>query len=84
MAWARADAGQLGLEHAGEGEQVVALVLQRHAHRADAPRVLGLAGGELFDDEVEQLPPGRQVRAGQGEDVVAQPVHERPDVAGEA
>jgi hypothetical protein len=31
--------GQLGVEHAGEGEQVVTLVLQGDAHRADAPRV---------------------------------------------
>ncbi len=30
------DAGQLGIAHAGEGEQGVALVLQRDAHRADA------------------------------------------------
>jgi hypothetical protein len=44
MAWARAMAASFGIEHAGEGEQVVALVLQRDAHRADAPRVLGLAG----------------------------------------
>jgi hypothetical protein len=50
--------GQLGVEHAGEGEQVVALVLQGDAHRADAPWVLGLAGGQLGDEEVEQLPPG--------------------------
>ena len=78
------DAGQLGVEHAGEGEQVVALVLQGDAHRADAPRVLGLAGHQLRDDEVEQLPPGRQVRAGYGQDVVAQPLDERSDVAGEA
>jgi hypothetical protein len=33
--------------------------------------------------EVEQLSPRRQVRAGQGENVVAQPVHERSDIAGQ-
>ena len=75
------DAGQLGVEHAGEGEQVAALVLQGGAHRADAPRVLGFAGCQLGDDEVEQLSPRRHGRAGQGENVVAQPVHERSDVA---
>jgi len=37
------DVGQLAIEHAGESEQGVALVLQRNAHRADASRVLGLA-----------------------------------------
>jgi hypothetical protein len=58
--------------------------LQGDAHRADAPRVLGLAGYQLRGDEVEQLSPGHQVRAGQGEDVVAQPLNERSDVAGEA
>ena len=77
------DLGQPGIEHAGKGEQLVTLVLQGDAHRADAPRVLRLAGGELGDDEVEQLAPGRQVRAGQGQDVVAQPVQERSDVAGQ-
>jgi hypothetical protein len=82
MAWARGR-GQLGVEHAGEGEQVVALVLQRDPHRADASRVLRLASRQLLDDEVEQLTPGGQVRAGQGEDVVAQPVEERADVASE-
>ncbi len=78
------DDGQLGVEHAGEGEQVVALVLQRDTHRADASRVLGLAGQQLRDDEVEQLSPRRQVRAGQGQNVAAQPLDERSDVAGEA
>jgi hypothetical protein len=77
------DAGQLGVEHAGEGEQVIALVLQRDAHRADVPHVLGLADHQLRDDEVEQLPPRRQVRAGQGQDVVAQPMDECLDVAGQ-
>ena len=62
---------------------MVTLVLQGDAHRADPSRVLGLAGGELGDDEVEQLAPGGQVRAGQSQDVVAQPVHERVDLTGE-
>src|SRR4029453_6172999 len=75
---------QFALEQAGEGEQVVALVLQGDAHRADAPRVLGLAGHQLCNDEVEQLSPRRQVGAGQGQDVMAQPLDERSDVAGEA
>ena len=78
------DAGQFGIEHAGEGEQVVALVLQGDAHRTDASRVLGLAGHQFRDDEVEQLPPRRQVRAGQGQNVVAQPLDKRSGVAGEA
>ena len=78
------DASQRGVEHAGEGKQVVTLVLQRDTHRADAPRVLGLAGHQLRDDEVEQFSPRRQVRPGQGQDVVAQPMDERSHVAGEA
>jgi len=77
------DAGQLGIEQAGRGEQVVALDLQRDTHRADASCVLRLAGRWLRDDEVEQLPPRRQGRAGQGQNVVVQPVHECPDVVGE-
>ena len=77
------DVGQLGVEHAGEGEQGVALVLQRDPHRADAPHVLRLAGGQFFNDEVEQLSPRGQVRAGQRQDVMAQPVDERSDVTSE-
>ena len=30
------DPGEFPIEHAGEREQVIALVLQRDAHRADA------------------------------------------------
>ena len=37
------DGGQFFVEHAGEGEQIVALILQRDAHRANAPCILGLA-----------------------------------------
>ena len=36
------DAGQFLVEHASEGEQVVTLVPQRDAHRANAPQVLRL------------------------------------------
>jgi hypothetical protein len=49
-----ADPGEFRIEHAGERQQVITLVLQRDAHRADASRILRLAGGELLDDEVEQ------------------------------
>ncbi len=58
------DRGQLVVKRAGEGEQVIALVLQRDAHRAEVSWVLGLAGGKLLDDEVEQLSPRCQGRAG--------------------
>jgi len=37
------DVGQLAIEHAGESEQGVALVLQRDTHRADASGIPGLA-----------------------------------------
>ena len=77
------DVGQLGVEHAGKGKQVVVLVLQGDPHRADAPRVLVLAGGELGDDEVEHFAPGRQVWASQGQNVLAQPVHEGSDITTE-
>ena len=59
------DVGQFLIEHAGESKQVVALVLQRDAHGADASRVLGLAARQLLDDEVEQLLPGGQGWPGQ-------------------
>ena len=77
------DGGQFLIEHAGESEQVVALVLQRDAHGADVSRVLGLAARQLLDDEVEQLLPGGQRRPGQRQNVMAQPLGERSDVAGQ-
>ena len=63
------DHGQPDIEHASKGEQVVALVLKGDAHRANASCVLGLAGGEFGDDEVEQLAPGGQVWAGESQNV---------------
>ena len=77
------DRGQLAIEHAGEGEQVVALVLQRDPHRADVSCIPGLALRQLLDDEVEQLSPRGKRRSGQGENVVAQPLNKRSDVAGQ-
>ena len=77
------DVGQLAIEHAGEGEQGVALVLQRDTHRADASEIRGLALRQLLDEEVEQRLPGGQGRAGQCQNVMAQPLGERPDVAGQ-
>jgi len=78
------DVGQLRVEHTAEGEQVVALVLQRDAHRTDVPWILGLAGREFRDDKVEQQLPGGQDWSGQGQNVMAQPLGERSDIAGQA
>ena len=54
------DTGQLRVEHAGEGEQIVALVPQRDAHQPDAPRILRLEALQFIGDEVEQLLPRGQ------------------------
>ncbi len=78
------DVGQFGVEHASEGEQVVALVLQRHAQRANAPQVLRLTFRQLLDDEVEQHLPRGQARPSQRQNVMAQPLSERSDVAGQS
>ena len=50
--------------------------------RANASRILMLAPAQLIDDEVEQLLPNGQARTGQSQNVVAQPLSERSDVAG--
>src|SRR5471032_2402333 len=76
------DRGQLVVEHAGEREQVVALILQRHAYRADASRIIRLAPLHLGGDKIEQVLSNLQARTGQRQNVVAQPCGERPDVAG--
>jgi hypothetical protein len=67
------DAGQFPVEHASEGEQIVALVPQRDAHWVNAPRILWLETLQFIGDEVEQLSPRRQLRSGQRQNVVAQP-----------
>jgi len=77
------DVSQFVIEHAGEGEQGAALVLQRDTHRANASRILGLAARQLLDDEVEQ-----HLLSGQGwtrkrQNIMAQPLDERSDVAGQ-
>ena len=37
------DGGQFSVENTGESEQIIALVLQRDAHRANPPCIFGLA-----------------------------------------
>ena len=60
------DGAQLAVEHAGEREQVVALVLERDAHGADAllvpVLVPVLARLQFGDDEVEYLLPRGETR----------------------
>jgi hypothetical protein len=51
------------------------------AQRADAPHIVGFAPCEFRNDEVEQLLPRGQRRAGQCQDVMVQPLGERWDVA---
>jgi hypothetical protein len=77
------DGGQLLIEHAGEGEQIVTLVLQRDAHRTDASHIFGFALRQQLNDEIKQLLPGGQNWPGQRQNVMAQPLGERPNVAGQ-
>jgi len=44
---------------------------------------LGLATHQLLDDEIKQQLPRGQSRSGQRQDIMAQPLGEHPDVAGE-
>ena len=76
------DRSQLVVEHAGEREQVVALVLQRDAYWADATRIGKLPPTELYGDEIENFITNFQVRTGQGQNIVGEPGDERSDVAG--
>ena len=78
------DSGQFVIEHTSEGEQIVALILQRDAYRADTSCILGLAARQFRDDEVEQRLARGQGRPGQCQNIMAQPVRERADVAGDA
>ena len=78
------DGDQLFIKHAGEAEQIITLVLQRDAHWADAPWILGLPVCQFLDDEVKQHLARGQRRAGKRQNVMAQPLRQRPHVAGEA
>jgi len=75
------DHRQLVVEDAGEREQIIALVLQRRAHRPDAARIIHLAPFHLGDDEIEHLFSDVQARTGQRQDVVGEPGGERSNVA---
>ena len=77
------DCSQLVVEHAGEREQVVALILQRDAYRADATRIDRFAPAKLCDDEIENLVADVQAWTGQREDVVGEPSDECSDVDGQ-
>ena len=76
------DGGQFAVENTGEGEQIVALVLQCDAHRANPPCILRLTLRQFRDDEIEQNLPGRLGRTSQHQHVVAQPLREHSHVAG--
>src|SRR3954463_2107268 len=80
MSWSWAMAASFS-SSTPEGEQVVALVLQRDAHRANASGVLGLTALQFRDDEVKQHLPSSRARSGQRQNVMAQPLGEQSDVA---
>jgi hypothetical protein len=57
--------------------------LQRDTHRADASCISGLPVRQFVDDEVEQRLPGSQGWACKRQNVMAQPLGERSNVAGQ-
>uniref|UniRef100_UPI001589ED68 hypothetical protein n=1 Tax=Burkholderia ambifaria TaxID=152480 RepID=UPI001589ED68 len=75
------DRREFAVKYASEREQIIALVLQRHAQRADAAQIEPLALTQLLDDEVEQRLALGQRWPGQRQDVVTEPLGERADVA---
>jgi hypothetical protein len=83
MPWLRGDRGEFAVEHTGEGEQVVALVLQRDTHGANTRCILRLAARQFVDDEVKQHLPCGQVGSGKSQNVMAQPLGERSDIMGQ-
>ena len=68
------DGDQFSIEHTGEREQIVALVLQCDAHRANASWIPGLPARQFRDGEVEQRSPRGQGRPGRCQNVMAQPL----------
>ncbi|CAD6561228.1 hypothetical protein LMG28727_07366 [Paraburkholderia kirstenboschensis] len=51
------DRGAFCIEHAGARQQVIGLILQRDAHRAEEVRIHEFMPSQLIDHEVEQHPP---------------------------
>ena len=68
------------VKHVGEGEQVIALVLQGDAHRADAAWIFRLALVKFIDNKVVQLAAGRQIGPRQRQDVTLQPPGKRTKI----
>ncbi len=68
----RGNAAQFGIQHARECKQIIALILQRDAHLADAFWVQVFAGQKLLRDEVEQFKPRGQARASDFQYIQAQ------------
>jgi hypothetical protein len=81
MAWVWVMATSCSSSAPGKGERVVALVLHGNAQRVNAPLIPGPPLCWFGNDEVEQLLPRGQCRAGQCRDIMAQPLGERSDVA---
>ena len=75
------DAHPFAVEHAGEREQGVALVVRRDPHRAHATHVLMPSFVQLGRDEVEHRLAHGHLGPGQRQHVVAQPMAERAHVA---
>jgi hypothetical protein len=77
------DGDQLFIKHAGKGKQVVALVLQRDTYRANVSGIFRLALPQVLDNKVEQRLPCGQSWPSECQNVMAQPLSERSDVAGQ-
>jgi len=81
--YAPRDDRQFFIEHTGESEKIVSLILERDTHGTDALPVVRLAAGQLVDDEIKQHLTRGQNRTGECQNVMVQPLGERADIAGQ-
>jgi len=70
-------------QDAREGQQVVPGPFEHPADRGEAVGTAGLPPTQFLEHKVEQLPPGGEVRPGQGEDIPAHPVCQNMHVVGQ-
>jgi hypothetical protein len=77
------DDRQFLIEHTGEGEKIVALILERDTHGTDALPVRRLTACQLLDDEIKQHLTRGQNRSGKCQNVMVQPLGEHSDIAGQ-
>ncbi len=74
------DDDELLVKHAYEGQQILALVREGAAHRANAMGTERFQGCEFVQDTIKEAPACRQIGTSERQDVIVQPVGKDSDI----